>query len=233
MMTDSEDSRKSTTRSKDSEFVLQKADESAHKDDSHLDDDLLPHLETDESDSNILLIGPQNSPVEHDFCARLSAAPLEDRTQFLVVEVGPPLDERIARLQASLDTESLVLTHVGVGRSADVDRWAVSSDASIETAVISDRTDLGRLGISISTFLAECEVAATRLCLHSLSELIEAIDDRRRVFRFLHLLCGRIRDEDAVAHYHLDPEALDEPFLNQIQQLFDRVVRFDDERLIE
>ena len=105
------------------------------------------------------------------------------------------------------------------------DTTTVSSPVGEVTVTsIHDATDLFRLGVHISQALDEAD-GKPALCLHSLSALVDLVDVRR-VFRFLHALCQRIREVDGRAHYHLDPRVVDDRTFDALQRLFDVIIRF-------
>lgn len=105
-----------------------------------------------------------------------------------------------------------------------------SSRGDVDVVSIDDPADLSSLGIEISGFLTDG--GETNLCFHSLTELLDH-SDLERAFRFLHVLAGRVRAADAVAHFHIDPTAHEPRDLNTLAALFDGVVeRFDGEWVV-
>lgn len=99
------------------------------------------------------------------------------------------------------------------------------------------RGDLGDLGAAIAettdvfeALTGGLDPAEMRLCLDSLDSLV-AEYERSRVTGFLHLLTGRVRRANGLAHYHLhaDPDAR---ILGLLEPLFDAVVelRVTDDR---
>jgi len=105
-----------------------------------------------------------------------------------------------------------------------------SSRGDVDVVSIDDPADLSSLGIEISGFLTDA--GETMLCFQSLTELLNH-SDLERAFRFLHVLAGRIRGADAVAHFHIDPTAHEPRDLNTLAALFDGVVeRFDGEWVV-
>jgi hypothetical protein len=93
---------------------------------------------------------------------------------------------------------------------------------------VGDPSDLTRLGITVSRLLAESDGEEPPVaCVHSLTELLQYVD-RRRLFRFLHLLKNRIDSVEANAHYHMDPSAHDPQVVSVFESLFDVVVRVEE-----
>lgn len=92
-----------------------------------------------------------------------------------------------------------------------------------------DATNLAELGTAITEAIDAIEAdadglgaAELRVCLDSLLPLLEA-NGREPVFRFLHVLTSRIREERAMAHFHLpvDPSAEE---VHVLAPLFDAIV---------
>ena len=59
-------------------------------------------------------------------------------------------------------------------------------------------------------------------CLDSLSALLEA-NEPEAVFQFAHILSKRLEAVDAVAHFHVDPDADDEALVRTFEQIFDEL----------
>ncbi|GAA1337187.1 hypothetical protein GCM10009647_079900 [Streptomyces sanglieri] len=102
---------------------------------------------------------------------------------------------------------------------------------SIESKPIADQTDLRRIGILISKTLSDWEHAPEQpvVCIHSLSDMIEAVDDDQLVFQFLHILHNCVTSYDARAHYHLDPNRHTEATVQTFRSLFDLTLWYDED----
>lgn len=61
------------------------------------------------------------------------------------------------------------------------------------------------------------------VCFHSVIALLQYAVVRR-AFKFLDELTSRLARANAVAHFHLNPGALDEQTINRLLPLFDAVV---------
>lgn len=109
----------------------------------------------------------------------------------------------------------------------DAEPRSTRADVTVES--IAEPADLSSLGIAISGFLDDSPGpdGETIVCFHSVTALLAHVD-LERAFRFLHVLSSRIRSANAVAHYHVDPNAHDARTLNTLAALFDGIVeRFD------
>ena len=94
---------------------------------------------------------------------------------------------------------------------------------------MSDGGDLTSLAETIGGQLSEWEAsdARTVVCFESLTALLER-NGLRGAFRFLCLLGRRLESADAVAHFHLDPDAVDDRTLYTLFPLFGTVVEHDE-----
>ena len=96
----------------------------------------------------------------------------------------------------------------------------------------SSPVDMTRIGIQLSEFLEafyqERNIRQNRVALHSLSTLL-MYSDLQTVFRFLHVFTGRIQSVDGLGLYVIDSSAHDDQTMNTLKQLFDGVVRLDED----
>lgn len=129
-----------------------------------------------------------------------------------------------------LPAETGVVTVDLLTRSATSDTasptQAVPTPIAVES--VSDAGDLTGLGLAISNFLSDWAEKSkqTVVCFHSLTPLLQYAD-LQRVFRFLHVLTGRLESAGAVAHFHLDPHAYDEQTIGTLAPLFDVIVEHE------
>lgn len=172
---------------------------------------------------------------EHDqteaCCVDLFEHQGDQKKDLLLVSFVESADERLEVLSqlppAERDVKLICMGEPKGTEATDRAEGAVPREEVTVTA-ISDSTDLFRLGVHLSRALEEAEGQPT-LCLHSLTALV-GLMDLQRVFRFLHVLSGRIKSVDGQAHFHLDPDAVDERASSTLRPLFDLVVRFEDGR---
>jgi len=86
--------------------------------------------------------------------------------------------------------------------------------------------DLTGLGIGVTEQLRrffEDDTQQVRTAFHSLSTLL-MYSDIETVFRFLHVLTGRIDDMDGLGLFTIDPTTHDEGTVNTLKQLFDGAI---------
>ena len=178
--------------------------------------------------SNVLLSGPSDSPAEESLGSRLMAARSEGPVNLLVITVTETPSQRLSVLESYLDGpvgETAVVDVRNYNRETNYEQYT----GPVDIRPVSSAQDLRRIGIVTSKLLTEwTEIPGeTTVCFHSLSDLLALNDDRQRVFRFLHVLRGRVQSADARAHYHLDPSQHEEQTVRTFESLFDTVVEFD------
>ena len=194
------------------------------------DDESIPDF-VDEADS-VLLLGALDSPAEQAVCTALLGA--DPPANLVLVTLTQPPGERLAVCRRALGALPGRTAIVDVGdsaRSAGRVGGAGADDDSVTVDSVADPTDLMRMGITISQRLADFEEgdAPTALCFHSLTALHQFVDDQRALFRFVHILRGRVRAAGARAHFHLDPDAHEDEVVALFRPLFDATVRVDDD----
>lgn len=96
-------------------------------------------------------------------------------------------------------------------------RGAGAGEVAVE--VVDDPGDLTGLGIAVSRYLEEWD-GSTALCLDSLTALLQYVE-LETAYEFLHVLCERLYDADAVGHFHLDPAAHEERAVTAFASLVD------------
>lgn len=115
---------------------------------------------------------------------------------------------------------------------------AIASQRRMVTHV--EDASLAKLGITISReiekfeeAIGDLEPAELRVCFDSLRPLIEEFGEER-VFKFLHILTGRIRSTSGMGHFHLQVES-DDLVVDKFAELFDAVIELTtrNERLIQ
>lgn len=133
---------------------------------------------------------------------------------FLSTAVRNPDPERVKVLSFSEST-----------RHATTQSPSTQAHIPIERVASSELSDLG---IAISETIADFEAQAgtldpaeVRVCVDSLAPLIEY--DRERLFHFLDLLNGRIRNVNGMGHMHLQVDR-DSEIVHLLEPLFDAVV---------
>jgi len=181
--------------------------------------------------SNVLLLAPSVEREADAVCEELLHATGTNRTHALLVTCLASPADRLARW---------------TGRGGDPDRTTVIDvDTSARSAAatagtggalgvpnatverVPDATDLIELGDVLERHLAAEEGEQTSLCVHSVSDLLQATDTES-MFKFLEVLTSAVERADAVAHYHVNPDVHDPETVATLEVLFETVVDLRD-----
>ena len=183
---------------------------------------------------NVLLFAPPMEPCADDGCVDLLTVdpPAEEDVLFVTFVESP--DERLDVWRSRAGHE--LPARVGFVDVDDETRSAAAAGpveapgGGVTVRSVASPADLTDVGIKVSTFLGDWEGDGNRtlLCFQSVTTMLQYVD-LHRAFRFLHVLTGRVRATDGLAHYHLDPTAHDERTINTLKTLFDGVAEWDGE----
>lgn len=108
----------------------------------------------------------------------------------------------------------------GVGNDPPVDR----------IKYVSSPADLTGIGIGVSELLGsfgDAGIDRVRIAFYSLSTLL-MYSEVETVFRFMHVLSGRIDSIGGLGFFAVDPTAHDESVINTLKQVFDGIVELRD-----
>ena len=185
--------------------------------------------------SNTLVLFPHLHDHDQSVCLDLLTVVEPDDENVLAVSLDESAAVKSQRWSEHVGTPPRELVVVERTPSDSAASVGVTPDRESETALrptvrsVPEDGDLASLAETISERLAEwgASDAQTVFCFQSLTPLLEQ-HDLRHVFRFLHLLLRRLESIDAVAHFHLDPDATDEQALYTLLSLFDTVVERDE-----
>lgn len=190
-----------------------------------------------EDASNVLLAGPAFSASETATCMELLGADAPDDLNVLTITYKQNPEEWLSEFRAQHDVAPQLLQVIAVNdmaRSVAVTADSASLPDNRQVETIGTGQDLTALGIHINEFLQRVEAAGddggdtTVVCFDSVTALLQFVDVRR-AFRFLHVLTSQVDSIGARAHYHLNPDAIDDVALHTLQTLFDGRVTVDDE----
>ncbi|MDX1747683.1 MAG: hypothetical protein R3324_17245 [Halobacteriales archaeon] len=183
---------------------------------------------------NVLLLGPLLGPADYDACSRLIGTVASEPDRLLLLSLSQSAEERLNVIRGylgNLPPETVVIEVGGSGRSGVRSSVATEDDGEITVETVSDPTDLRRIGIMISQYLADWEDPSVDavLCVHSITALLQFNDDPRFLFRFLHVLQQKVRQYGATAHYHLDADAHEPGVVDRFRPLFDEALVFHED----
>jgi len=182
------------------------------------------------SASNVMLLAPSLGTEGSRMCGKLLSVerPSEEAVLAVLLDdspddwldrwertVGPKRPARTSFVTADEQTRSVA---AGTGASS-----ALPGNMTIHTT--SSPSDLTGLGMRISEQLSDWQADGNRIVVDfdSLTTLLN-YGEMQSVFKFMHVLKGRIEASGAVAHYHMDPAAHDTQEINTFKSLMDAVV---------
>lgn len=185
---------------------------------------------------NVLLKAPALGDEDGQACSSLLSAVPQDEADVLCVTFNQTPDARLEHWRASggpTDPANLgfVVVGEGVRSAAAAEPFATmpaGDDLGPTVVSVSSPADLTGIGIKLGNFFSDWADDGNQLllCFHTLTTFLQYAD-LRTVYRFVHVLTGRIRANGGRAHYHLDPSAHDERTVNSLLALFDAVVERD------
>lgn len=185
--------------------------------------------------SNILLLASSLDSRDNDACLDLLTVTDPAQENVLSVTFTQSVTDRIQLWDSHVDERPAHTGIISIGEmtrstSANTTTTLQPARGPLVIETVSDPSDFTNLGMTISSFLSEWDDNdnQTRVCFHSLTALLQYAP-LQRVFRFLHILTGRVENSDAVAHYHMDPNAHDQQAVSTLTPLFDAVVEIDDD----
>lgn len=188
---------------------------------------------------NVMVCAPSLSDVERDICSDLLTITDPGGQDMLFVTFSQSHEDVIQRVYEQIGELPNKLGIITVGdftRSAAMDTGFISLDPSGDSLVASgDPSDAVEVGIKISEYFESRGVSLDHpsdnqivVCFDSLTSLLQ-YEDLPHVFRFLHVLTRLLKSIDAVAHFHIDPEAHGDECIPTLRTLFDAVVEYDED----
>jgi hypothetical protein len=180
---------------------------------------------------------PTNLLLRSSYGAEPAPCPAQrtaNRRQLLVSLSGNAETRIAARSErAELVDEVAVLTaeemRSAAAASEAAGRTTVDAGTELSWATVQSAGDLSEIGVKIDRCLSSwSDGPRVEICFDSISALL-AEADLPSVFRFLHILIGRLSSAGASAHFLLDPRAHDDQTVDTFRPLFDTVLDVDDD----
>lgn len=184
-------------------------------------------------DRTVLLLAPLESTHDATACNELLSALPSTPTHVLGVTFESPSEDQLDTWEFDGDTP----TQISIITVGDFPRSAAGRGSGrrratdqVRVDTVADPDDLTTLGLRFSDQLSEWDQANEQpvVCFRSLTALLETTD-LERVFRFLHILIGRLSSAGASAHFHLDSRAHDDQTVDTLRPLFDAVLDVDED----
>lgn len=178
--------------------------------------------------SNTLVLAPAFSGGEDDLCASLLTGAPPTETNHLWVTFSDDAASRLAAWDERREGRPAALGIVEVGGGTG--EGGTSDAESVETLHVSRPGDLTGAGVRLSELLGHWEGSDDRIaaCFYGLTVPLQYVEPGR-LYRFLHIVVERMREVGAVAHYHMDPNVVDDEQLGTLCSLFDATVERGDD----
>jgi len=153
-------------------------------------------------------------------------------------DIGPPSDLNVLRVSYSRSADELVAewretygelpARMGVVRvgdrvslagadpdAADIDRVAVTT---------ANPNDVTGLGMRLNNYLGDHDPDLQLVvCFDSLTQTLQ-FTGVQSAFKFVHMFTGQLRGVDAIAHFHMDPDAHDAQTVSRLKPAFNDAV---------
>ena len=183
-------------------------------------------LPVDDLDPGTFLLSAPAMSGKYDLLLSLVAEGIEAGDGCLFVSTNEDAADVIG------DVESRLGRHPETLRLVDsvTERQGGGSLPAERVEYVSSPADLTGLGIAVSEQLrriVESDAERTRLAFYSLSTLL-MYAELETVFRFLHVLTGRVDSVDGLGVFAIDPSTHDESTVNTLKQLFDGMIELRD-----
>ena len=187
----------------------------------------LPTLK--QSGCALLVVGDVPTDV-HAYASRQMLGQTSDevRNRLIVLTNGDyrGASHRLPLDQSTTGGTSSIILHDPRARSAAAKQLSVSDDVSVRQLVDANISDLA---VAIHNEIdrlepgtVALEPASLRVCISSISQLL-ATDDMQTVFRFLHLISGRVKHSKGIIHVHF-PIQRDSRDVTLVEPLFDAII---------
>ncbi|QLK24785.1 hypothetical protein HYG81_11750 [Natrinema zhouii] len=176
--------------------------------------------------TSVLVVGSVQPDQRQDTCQRLLGCGADRlRRRILVSTTGE--SHPVSHFVDDTSSERLsVITYDTQARSAAATAPAASPSIDPSTTDVDTLADLGiAISSAVESFEADADVlepAEVRVGIDSLLPLLEEYG-KQRVFKFLHLINGRTRSVNGMAHYHL-PVERDAQIVPILSPLFDVII---------
>lgn len=185
--------------------------------------------------SSMFFLEPAFTPQSDNRCAELLSAPPSQDTTLLFITFTQSAESRLEAWQSHVNAEMpsrLGFVDLKGSSQTRKERSLAVADrpgSEIRVETVKNPGNLTKIGIVLSTYISEWAHEGDRivLCFDSLTALLQ-FTDVKPVYRFIRELSSQLHNLDALAHYHLDPDAHDEQVVNRLMSLFDAVVEPDE-----
>lgn len=188
---------------------------------------------TIDSSGIILTVGPSEVRSECEVCSKVLVAGTTTLENLLLITwtQSPTVRKTVCGGYLEEVPENVVIINVGGASGVTWSEQIPSGpDQSVNIETINNSRDLARIGIRISQTLSGWGDTADRTaaCFHSVTAMLQFIDDRKRVFHFLKILANRLTLAGVSANFHLQPDGISDDTFQMLRPIFDAIIAYDD-----
>ena len=179
--------------------------------------------------SNIMLIGPPMSGKEIILNHLMNSYTTNNETSVIIITTHEPATQIIERLKEIIPAPSF--SNIGIVDC--ISKTVGDADVDIgNIEIVSSPADLTAIGVKISQFFEDLffkkNIRKLQLHFNSLSTIL-LYSKVQTVFRFLHVLTGRIKAAKGLGIYVVDSRMHDEKTYNTLKQLCDGIIEIKSE----
>lgn len=176
--------------------------------------------------TNILLLAPSPHPMDVSTCMDLQTVTSPEETNVWSLGITLSANARIWQWEERVGCLPAGYEIITIGDRPG-EQPETTSDIQNVT-VLNEPGNLTQVGVKLTNALHrwQDDDRQTIVCLHSVTALMQYAG-LTQVFKFLHKIKNEVEQADAIAHYHMDPNAHKEQTIAKIKQLFDTVIEID------
>jgi len=179
--------------------------------------------------SNIMLIGPPMSGKEVILNHLMNSFTTNNETAVIIITTHEPATQIIERLKEIIPA----LSFSNIGIVDCVSKTVGDSEVDLgNIEFVSNPADLTAIGVKISQFFEDLffkkNFRKLQLHFNSLSTIL-LYSKVQTVFRFLHVLTGRIKAAKGLGIFVMDSRMHDEKTINTLKQLCDGIIEIKSE----
>jgi hypothetical protein len=175
--------------------------------------------------TNVLVLAGALSDAKGDHCLDLLDTGPPDTLDVLRISYSKGVDELVDEYRDAHGQLPARTGIVRVGNQASLtgaDPDAADTDGVAVTTA--NPNDVTGLGMRLNNYLGDHDPETQLVvCFDSLTQMLQ-FADVQSVFKFVHMFTGQLREVDAIAHFHMDPDAHDPQTISRLKPAFDEAV---------
>jgi len=182
-----------------------------------------------EPGTNVLVLADALGDGKRDACGDLLAVDAPERLDVLRITYSRDADELVSEWRRAYGDLPARTGIVRVGDQASLTgRDPDAADVEGVAVTTANPNDVTGLGMRLNNYLSDHDPDLQLVvCFDSLTQMLQ-FTDVQSAFKFVHMFTGQLREVDAIAHFHMDPNAHDPQTVSRLKPAFDEGVQVDD-----